>query len=115
MVLTVKPRLFVIFPKSRPPYEMEMITRFHTFDTHILWSARDGLKVFGQTFPWRRILSVESLERLCLQRFVNLVTNEDLIVTLELHSPESYLVSKRFPELRHVVFVWETLRNHPFD
>jgi len=110
----MKPRLLFILPQQRPPYEIEMITRFRRFDPSILWYARDGLKVLGRSLPWRRILSVESLEHFFVRRFGNRITNAKLIVTLELHSPESYLVSKCFPELQHVVLVWETLKNHPF-
>ncbi len=110
----MKRRLFVVLPQKRPPYEIEMITRFHRFEPSILWSARNGLKVLGRSVPWRRILKIESLERLGIMKNLQCITDASLIVTLELHSPESFLVSKCCPELQHVVLVWETLKNHPY-
>ncbi len=108
------PRLLFILPQKRPPYEIEMIRGFRRLYPSFLWAARNGLKVLGRSFPWRTILSMETLEHLCVERTGGRIGDADLIVTLELHSPESYLVSKRYPELQHVVLVWETLKDHPY-
>lgn len=108
------PRLAIILPERRFPYELSMINKLTRFNVDVIWSRSRVPGLGASAFRLFRYLPFIGLQDILKPRSRLNLGDYDLILTRELYSFDSYLVSKERDRGKHIVLVWETLTRHPY-